>query len=154
MGGLRNGVALQTVESYDPQPELADRSAHCPSRCIMRRAATYRGEVVVLGGASDQLAEASNKVFALRGGNRVELPNLTHARAAPAAAVVGDKLVAVGGQNAKQIVPQTEVFDGSSWKDAADMPTPREHLAAVSDGTYVYAIGGRFLSARQELRGE
>ncbi len=27
------------------------------------------------------------------------------------------------------------------------MPTPREHLAAVSDGTYVYMIGGRFLSA-------
>ena len=61
--------------------------------------------------------------------------------------MVGDKLVVVGGQNAKQLVPQTEVFDGSSWKDAADMPTPREHLAAVSDGTYVYAVGGRFLSA-------
>jgi N-acetylneuraminic acid mutarotase len=60
---------------------------------------------------------------------------------------VGDKLVAVGGQNAKQLVPQTEVFDGSSWKDAADMPTPREHLAAVSDGTYVYTVGGRFLSS-------
>ena len=27
------------------------------------------------------------------------------------------------------------------------MPTPREHLAAVSDGTYVYAIGGRILSS-------
>ena len=27
------------------------------------------------------------------------------------------------------------------------MPTPREHLAAVSDGTYVYTVGGRFLSA-------
>ena len=77
----------------------------------------------------------------------MELPSLTHARAAPAAAVVGDKLVVVGGQNAKQLVPQTEVFDGSSWQDAADMPTPREHLAAVSDGTYVYTVGGRFLSA-------
>jgi len=77
----------------------------------------------------------------------VELPNLRHARAAPAAAVVGDKLVVVGGQNAKQLVPQTEVFDGTSWQDSADMPTPREHLATVSDGTYVYAIGGRFLSA-------
>ena len=27
------------------------------------------------------------------------------------------------------------------------MPTPREHLAAVSDGVYVYTVGGRFLSA-------
>ena len=27
------------------------------------------------------------------------------------------------------------------------MPTPREHLAAVSDGVYVYTVGGRVLSA-------
>ncbi len=101
----------------------------------------------MLGGSSDTIAAGSNKVFALRGGNWVELPALTHARVAPAAAVVGDKLVVVGGQNAKQLVPQTEVFDGSSWQDAAAMPTPREHLAAVSDGSYLYAIGGRMLSS-------
>ena len=77
----------------------------------------------------------------------MELPNLAHARAAAAAAVVGDKLVVVGGQNAKQLVAQTEVFDGKSWKQAADLPTPREHLAAVSDGVYVYTVGGRFLSS-------
>jgi non-specific serine/threonine protein kinase len=48
-------------------------------------------------------------------------------------------------------VPATEVFDGSSWKDAADIPAPREHLAAASDGGsgYVYAVGGRELSADQ-----
>lgn len=147
IGGLQNGVALQTVESYDPHSGAWETGPPLPIPLHHAAAATYRGEVVVLGGASDNLANASNKVFALRGGNWVELPSLTHARAAPAAAVVGDKLVAVGGQNAKQLVPQTEVFDGTSWNDAADMPTPREHLAAVSDGTYVYTVGGRFLSA-------
>jgi hypothetical protein len=55
-------------------------------------------------------------------GNWIELPPLIHARAAPAAAVVGDKLVVVGRQNAEQLVAQTEVFGGSSWKDAANMP--------------------------------
>jgi serine/threonine-protein kinase PknK len=147
MGGLRNGVALQTVESYDPRTGAWDTGPSLPIPLHHAAAATYRGEVVVLGGSSDNIADGSNKVFALRGGNWVELTGLTHARVAPAAAVVGDKLVVVGGQNAKQLVPQTEVFDGSSWKDAADMPTPREHLAAVSDGTYVYSIGGRFLSS-------
>ena len=147
MGGLRNGAPLQTVESYDPRTGAWQTGPPLPIPLHHAAAATYRGEVVVVGGASDQLANASNKVFALRGGSWVELPSLTHARAAPAAAVVGDKLVVVGGQNAKQLVPQTEVFDGNSWKDAADMPTPREHLAAVSDGTYVYSIGGRFLSS-------
>ena len=101
----------------------------------------------MIGGATDTITQASDKVFALRDGKWVELPSLQHARAAPAAAVVDDKLVVVGGQNDKRLVPQTEVFDGTSWTQAADMPTPREHLAAVSDGVYVYTVGGRFLSA-------
>lgn len=147
ISGLYNGGVLSTVESYDPRSGVWETGPPLPVGLHHAAAATYRNEVVVLGGATDNIAEASNKVFALRGGSWVELPSLTHARAAPAAAVVGDKLVVVGGQNAKQVVPQTEVFDGSSWKDAANMPTPREHLAAVSDGTYVYAVGGRFLSA-------
>ena len=103
--------------------------------------------MVVIGGATDSIADASNKVFAFRDGKWEELPALQHARAAAAAAVVDDKLVVVGGQNDKQLVAQTEVFDGQSWTQAADMPTPREHLAAVSDGVYVYTVGGRFLSA-------
>jgi N-acetylneuraminic acid mutarotase len=147
IGGLRDGVALQTVESYDPRTGAWQTQRSLPIPLHHAAAATYRGEVVVLGGASSDLTQASTKVFALRNGNWVDLPNITHARAAPAAAVVGDKLVVAGGQNGKQIVPQTEVFDGSSWHDAANMPTPREHLAAVSDGTYVYTVGGRFLSA-------
>ena len=69
------------------------------------------------------------------------------ARAAAAAAVVGDKIVVVGGQANGKLVPQTEVFDGKRWTDVAEMPTPREHLGAASDGRYLYAVGGRNLSA-------
>ena len=148
MGGLRSGAEpLQIVESYDPKTGAWETGPPLPIPLHHAAAATYRGEVVVLGGATDSLAQGSDKVFALRGGSWVPLPSLTHARAAPAAAVVGDKLIAFGGQNNKQLVKPTEVFDGSSWKDAADMLTPREHLAAVSDGTYAYALGGRFLAA-------
>jgi len=146
-GGMSHGETLQIVQSYDPQTKAWLAQPPLPVPLHHPTAATYRGEMVVIGGASDELANASNKVYALRGGSWVELPNLTHARAAAAAAVVGDKLVVAGGQNQKQLVAQTEVFDGQSWKDAADLPTPREHLAAVSDGTYVYTVGGRFLSA-------
>jgi serine/threonine protein kinase/N-acetylneuraminic acid mutarotase len=146
-GGMSHGETLQLVQSYDPQTRGWQAQPPLPVPLHHATATTYRGEMVVIGGASDELANASNKVYALRGGSWVELPSLTHARAAAAAAVVGDKLVVVGGQNEKKIVAQTEVFDGQSWKDAADLPTPREHLGAVSDGTYVYTVGGRFLSA-------
>ncbi|TDO08152.1 serine/threonine protein kinase [Mycobacterium sp. BK086] len=146
-GGMSHGDTLQLVQSYDPQTGAWAAQPPLPVPLHHATATTFRGEMVVIGGASDELASASNKVYALRGGNWVELPSLTHARAGAAAAVVGDKLVVAGGQNQKQLVAQTEVFDGQSWKDAADLPTPREHLAAVSDGTYVYTVGGRFLSA-------
>jgi N-acetylneuraminic acid mutarotase len=146
-GGMRHGETLQTVESYNtktgewrPQPSLPIPLNHAT-------ATTYRGEMVVIGGATDAIATASNKVFAFRNGKWDPLPDLQHARAAAAAAAVGDKLVVVGGQDKKQLVPQTEVFDGQSWKQAPDLPTPREHLAALSDGVYVYTLGGRVLSA-------
>ncbi|WP_237570878.1 serine/threonine-protein kinase [Mycolicibacterium lacusdiani] len=146
-GGMSQGDTLQVVQSFDPRIGAWQAQPPLPVPLHHATATTYRGEMVVIGGATDELASASNKVYALRGDTWVELPNLTHARAAAAAAVVGDLLVVAGGQNAKQLVAQTETFDGQSWKDAADLPTPREHLAAVSDGTFVYTLGGRFLSA-------
>jgi serine/threonine protein kinase/N-acetylneuraminic acid mutarotase len=146
-GGMSHGEMLQAVESYNTRTGQWQTRPPLPIPLHHATAATYRGEMVVIGGASENLAQASNKVFAFRGGKWVELPPLQHARAAAAAAVVGDKLVVVGGQDDKQLVPQTEVFDGKSWTQAADLPTPREHLAAVSDGVYVYTVGGRLLSA-------
>lgn len=146
-GGMSHGETLQTVESYNTRTAAWQARPPLPIPLHHATAATYGGDVVVIGGASDNLAQASNKVFAFRGGKWEELPSLQHARAAAGAAVVGDKLVVVGGQDAKQLVASTEVFDGKSWTHAADLPTPREHLAAVSDGVYVYTVGGRSLSA-------
>jgi N-acetylneuraminic acid mutarotase len=53
----------------------------------------------------------------------------------------------MGGQADGELVSETEVFDGTAWRDVAAIPTPRDHLAAVTDGQYVYAVGGRALSA-------
>jgi non-specific serine/threonine protein kinase len=65
--------------------------------------------------------------------------------------VVGDKIVVVGGQADGKLVSQTEVFNGERWTVAADIPTPREHLGAASDGRYVYALGGRDLTAANNV---
>ena len=76
-------------------------------------------------------------------------PTLRHARAAGGAAVVGDKIIVVGGRtgNPEQLVTQTEIFDGTRWHDAADIPVPGDHLAATADSTYLYAVGGRKFNA-------
>jgi N-acetylneuraminic acid mutarotase len=146
-GMLGHAETLDSFESYDPKTGVWETLPPLPTPLHHATAAAYRGEVVVIGGAGDTVADASNKVFAFRAGKWEELPSLQHARAAPAAAVVDDRLVVVGGQDDKQLVAQTEVFDGESWTLAADVPTPREHMAAVSDGVYVYTVGGRALSA-------
>jgi N-acetylneuraminic acid mutarotase len=54
--------------------------------------------------------------------------------------------VVVGGQADGHLVETTEVFDGKRWSAGANLPTPREHLAAASDGRFLYAVGGRALS--------
>ena len=86
----------------------------------------------------------------LKNGHWVTGPPLHHARAAGAAVVVGNKIVVFGGRTGGKVeadVKQTEVFDGKSWHDAPAIPFPGDHLGAVTDGTYAYAIGGRTLKS-------
>lgn len=146
-GGIRDGETLSTVETYDPATGAWQPQPDLPIPLHHATATVYRGEVVVIGGASESLAEASDKVFAFRNGSWTELPPLQHGRAASAAAVFGDTLMVFGGQANKELVAPTELFDGTTWTQGADLPVPREHLAAVSDGGYVYAVGGRELSS-------
>jgi non-specific serine/threonine protein kinase len=154
-GGLAATTSTTKVEAYDPAIDTWKVGPDLPSPVHHAMGVTYNGDPVVIGGwvasGANLTAQTSNRVFALRNGAWVELPKLTHARAAAAAAVVGDKIVVAGGQADGKLVGPTEVFDGKSWKDAADIPTPRDHLAAASDGKYLYAVGGRGLSADKNL---
>jgi non-specific serine/threonine protein kinase len=160
LGGLvgedPSDVAATTkVEAYDPAIDTWTAGPELPLPLHHAMAVTYNGELVVMGGwvpdGSNLTATTSDKAYALRDGSWVELPNMPIPRAAGAAAVADDRIVVAGGQSGGELVPATAAFDGNSWKDAADIPTPREHLAAASDGGsgYVYAVGGRELSADQ-----
>jgi serine/threonine protein kinase/N-acetylneuraminic acid mutarotase len=151
MGGLGNGsIGSRRVEGYDPVINGWKAGPDLPVRLHHQMVVTYKGEVVVIGGwipkGSNPSAETSDRVFALRGGSWVRLPSLQRPRAAGAVAVVGDRIVVVGGQADGRLVDATEVFDGKRWSTGANIPTPREHLAAASDGDFVFAVGGRALS--------
>jgi non-specific serine/threonine protein kinase len=116
---------------------------------------TYRNQLMLIGGFlprdNNILAVTSPRVLLLDNntGQWVEGPPLHHPRAAGGAAVVGDKVVVVGGRtaNPEQLVTQTEIFDGTGWRDAADIPVPGDHLAATADSSYLYAVGGRKFTA-------
>jgi serine/threonine protein kinase len=152
IGGLEKGsIGSRKVEGYDPVINGWKSAPDLPVRLHHEMAVTYKGQLVVIGGwipkGSDPSAQTSGRMFVLRDGKWVSLPPLQRARAAAAAAVVGDRIVVVGGQADNRLVDTTEVFDGKRWRSGASIPTPREHLAAVSDGHYLYAVGGRALSA-------
>jgi non-specific serine/threonine protein kinase len=150
VGGLAPDTkGSRKVEGFDPVIHNWKSAPDLPVQLHHEMVVTYKGEVVVIGGwipkGGDPSAKVSDRVFALRNGSWTQLPSLRRPRAAGAAAVVGDQIVVTGGQANDHLVDTTEVFDGKGWKEVAAMPTPREHLAAVSDGNYVYAVGGRNL---------
>ena len=159
LGGLTGRTNATTAtpiaEGYDPVLNNWTAGPDLPLPLHHAMAVSYHGEIVVLGGwvpdGADLTAQASNKAFALRNGAWVELPPMVNPRAAGAAAVADDRIVVTGGQADGELVGPTEVFDGKTWREVADIPTPREHLAAAADGGagYVYAVGGRDLSADQ-----
>ena len=146
--------ATDKTEYYD----VASRTWHAgpglPFAVHHAMLVSYQGQVWLIGGflpsGPNLTAAVSDKVLKLdtTTGRWVPGPPLHHARAAGAAVVVGNQIVVVGGRTGGQHpgdVPQTEIFNGKSWHDAASIPVPGDHLAAVTDGTYVYALGGRKL---------
>ena len=150
-GGLAGEDVSDRVDGYDPAIDTWKAGPPLPIPLHHATAVAYDDELVVIGGWSprdgDLSAVTSDRVLVLRDGKWADLPPLTHPRAAGAAAVVGDKIVVTGGQADGELVAETEVFDGKQWSDAAELPTPREHLAATADGRYAYVVGGRELAA-------
>jgi N-acetylneuraminic acid mutarotase len=67
---------------------------------------------------------------------------------AGAAALNGRVFVVGGHVSGGAATGLTEVFDpvNNSWIELASLSTPRAHHAVVTDGTYIYAIGGDTLN--------
>ena len=154
-GGLTGSDSATTkTEFYDPTVGTWSPGPDLPVPLHHAMMVSYQNTVWVIGGFEPQGSEvsgiASARVLHLNQAETawVDGPALHHARAAGAAAVVGNKIVVVGGRTAGRSaapVTPTEVFDGTSWHDTAGIPVPGDHLAAASDGTYLYAVGGRRL---------
>jgi N-acetylneuraminic acid mutarotase len=155
-GGLTTPTqATASTQFYDPTIDTWESGPPLPEAVHHAMLVTYRNQLVLIGGflprGDDLLAVTSPRVLFFDGsaGRWVEGPPLHHPRAAAAAAVVGDKIVVVGGRTGhpEQLVGQTEVFDGNAWHDGADIPVPGDHLAAAADPAYLYAVGGRKFTA-------
>ena len=114
-------------------------------------AASYRGDVYVLGGyrgerdltrARSRRSTATTPTATAGAGCRRRRPP---ARAL-AVGVIGHRLYAAGGANARDGALATlEIYDFRSrrWRAGPDMAVPREHLAGAVAGGRFYALAGR-----------
>ena len=151
-GGLLGSQSATTeTEFYDPTLRTWNTGPPLPLSLNHAMMVSYHNTVWLIGGFTpkngDVLGDVSARVLMLdKANNRWAYePSLHHARAAGAAAVVGNDIVVVGGRtgtSSAQPVTTTEIYDGTSWHDAKPIPVPGNHLAAASDGTYLYAVGG------------
>ena len=159
-GGLTSSSkATASTQFYDPAINSWEQGPPLPEPVHHAMLVNYHDQLAVIGGFrsrdNDLLAETSARMLLLDNntGKWVDGPPLGHPRAAGGAAVVGDKIVVVGGRagNPEELVTQTEVFDGTGWRDAADILVPGDHLAVTADSSYLYAVGGRKFTAGSNI---
>ncbi|MFZ1178064.1 MAG: protein kinase, partial [Mycobacterium sp.] len=145
-GGIgSDGAVIANHEGYDPVIDTWKSGDDLPVPVQRAMAVTWQGNPVVLGGWRTAGAQkvASAQVWRVVNAHWVELPHMLQPRAAAAAAVVGDRIIVTGGVDANGgMLNTTEIFDGNSWTLGAPIPTPRQMLAAASDGKLVYTVGG------------
>jgi N-acetylneuraminic acid mutarotase len=154
-GGLTpSNEPTASTQVYDPAINSWEQGPPLPEPVHHAMLVTYHDQLAVIGGChsrdNDPLAITSPRMLLLDNSTNkwVDGPPLRHPRAAGGAAVVGDKIVVVGGRigNPEQLITQTEVYDGTGWRDAADIPVPGDHLAVTADSSHLYAVGGRKFS--------
>ncbi len=145
-GGIRSdGAATAHHEGYDPAVDEWKGGDDLPVPLQHAMAVTWQGNPVVLGGLKTEGGKnaASDQVWRVVNSHWVEMPHMLQPRAAAAAAVVGDRLIVTGGVDTNGVLLNTtEVFDGTTWTLGPPIPTPRQMLAAASDGKLMYTVGG------------
>lgn len=74
-------------------------------------------------------------------------------RGAGGAAAVGGIAYVVGGASEGRLFPSAYAYEAASrtWRQIADLPTPRDHLAVAAFQGRICAVGGRRLSMSANL---
>ena len=144
VGGFVDGAASTLVEVYDPATDTWQRGPDLPHPVHHAMAAESDGLLHVAGGFGAD-GQPTDRAFRLAGGadRWEELPRMPVPRGAGAAATASRRLVVVGGVGPLGHVDRVAIFDGADWSQGRSIPTGRDHLAAASDGSYLYAVGGR-----------
>lgn len=151
VGGFerRSGRTTAAVERYDISAGRWTRVRSMPVALNHAAAAAWHDRLYVVGGYADPDGLSKERALLLRYDPKTNrwkrLARAPSARGALAAAVVADRLYAVGGARGGQALATLEVYDlrKNRWTTGPPMAVPREHLAAAATSGSVYALAGR-----------
>jgi N-acetylneuraminic acid mutarotase len=152
IGGFEQAGRATTaaVERYDIERDAWTRVADMPVALNHAAAASYRGDVYVLGGYRGRggLTDETAVLYRYQPDKDrwTALPPAPTARGALAVGVIGRRLYAAGGAAQPQGALRTlEIYDFARrrWRSGPDMATAREHLAGAVAGGRFYALAGR-----------
>lgn len=145
-------ISIGEAWEYDPATGKYSRIPDTPVAVDHAAAVTYRGDVYLVGGDSNDEPTGGLWRYSPRAQAWEELPPMQNPRAGHAAAVIGDRLYVVGGTSdsgfagaEEQPLSSLEIYDfrTGEWSQGSDMPTPRHHMSAAELDGRLYAIGGR-----------
>ncbi len=164
-GGYPNETNVPDVHVFDTATETWSTDGVIP---VSRRrggaaAVYYGGKIYIVGGNTNGHnggAVSWFDRFDPATGIWEELPDAPHARDHMQAALVGDKLVVVGGRQSTQpnpfinTVSATDIYDFTTgtWSSGADMPTDRAGAMTVAVGGEVIVAGGEVDQVAQALK--
>jgi N-acetylneuraminic acid mutarotase len=139
---------VATVDAYRPTTNTWETLTPLPAPVHHAAAVSVNGRLFVIGGFRDRLPpwSAERTVYeydASRHSWATRAPLLI-GRGAHAAAVVSGRIYVAGGRLGSTL-SAVEVYDPETdrWSRVPDMPTAREHLAAVESGGRLWTLGGR-----------
>lgn len=107
---------------------------------------SFAAGVIIAALASVDAAQAQTP-----SGTWTQKASMPAIRGEVAAAAVGDKLFALGGNLAGKAMPRNEEYDpvGDRWQARAPLPQARDHLGVAALNGKIYAFGGFTSSVHQ-----
>ena len=144
-GGIGDGVALDSVEQYDPASNSWRFVAPIPQPLHHAAAASSGDAIYLAGGYGDLEFTPTAAVYRydVAADSWTRLADLPRPRGAMAAAFIDGTLYAAGGVPGGRDLTAYDPA-ANAWTARAPMPTAREHLAAVAFGGRMYVVSGRF----------
>ena len=138
------GATTGITERYDLRRGTWRTVAPIPQPVNHAAAAAHRGSIYVIGGDTGSGPTTAFWRYTPRTNRWTRMPAAPTARSALGAAVIGDRLYAIGGVNARALA-RLEIFDfrRRRWTRGPSMRVAREHLGVTAAKGRLYVLGGR-----------